>query len=61
MGWREQPQRHEHGGIDGDEIKIEHGLDLDKLTVDQLRALETIYESAQSGVGEDPSSEEEPE
>ncbi len=61
MGWREQPQRHEHGGINSDAIKIELELDLDNLTVDQLRAMEVILESAQSGDGEETAGDEEPE
>lgn len=60
MGWREQPQRHQHGGIDGDAIKLEHRVDLDKLSLDQLRALEAILACAKPGDDQDKDSGEEP-
>ncbi len=60
-GWREQPQRLEHGGIDGAAIKVEHSYDLSRLTLEQLRALEAIIAAADPGDGEDGAGGEKPE
>ncbi len=44
----------EHGGVDGEAaIKVEHGLDLGKLTLEQLRQLEALLEAAQPEHGEE--------